>query len=387
MEGVLMSKYVLYSHFNSGNRGCEAITRSTIELLGLKSDDICVISDNIVVDKECGLDSIAKIVPIRSTKGIEGIRYAPFFMSSKLHIDPYASIKYKYEEVMLAEIKKGGFALSTGGDLYCYSEYRRLSYFSDIVKEIGANNVLWGCTIDEKMIDTKLVEELSKYDLITARDKRTFEVIKNLNMGVDLKYVPDTAFLLEPVEWDVSRYINSKEVIGINTSNFVINNKYFYCALIYLIKYLINNTEANILLIPHVFWKLQNDNLINKKIKKEFEKEERVIPVSESLNCQQIKYLISKLDCFMGARTHSMIAAYSSFVPALAFGYSVKAGYIADDLEIPKEFVVDGRDNLDPMELIKKYNLLCEADLRSHLKTMIPEVKNKILDAKKLLVQ
>ena len=46
-------------------------------------------------------------------------------------------------------------------------------------------------------------------------------------------------------------------------------------------------------------------------------------------NCMVIKGYISRCELFIGARTHATIAAYSTGVPTLVLGYSVKARGIA----------------------------------------------------------
>ena len=52
----------------------------------------------------------------------------------------------------------------------------------------------------------------------------------------------------------------------------------------------------------------------------------------EDHNCMELKGIISKCRFFVGARTHSTIAAYSMGIPTLVVGYSVKARGIARDL-------------------------------------------------------
>ena len=49
-------------------------------------------------------------------------------------------------------------------------------------------------------------------------------------------------------------------------------------------------------------------------------------------NAQQLKWVISQCSFFIGARTHATIAAYSTGVPTLVLGYSVKSKGIARDL-------------------------------------------------------
>jgi colanic acid/amylovoran biosynthesis protein len=64
-----------------------------------------------------------------------------------------------------------------------------------------------------------------------------------------------------------------------------------------------------------------NDEAIDGKMVKDLERFDRIF-VRESLT----------LEMFVGARTHATIAAYSSCVPTLVVGYSVKARGIARDI-------------------------------------------------------
>ena len=64
---------------------------------------------------------------------------------------------------------------------------------------------------------------------------------------------------------------------------------------------------------------------------KKFKLSNRVIFVQEN-NAMSLKYIISQCCMFIGARTHSTIAAYSTCVPTLVLGYSIKAKGIAKDL-------------------------------------------------------
>ena len=52
----------------------------------------------------------------------------------------------------------------------------------------------------------------------------------------------------------------------------------------------------------------------------------------EDQDAMRLKGIISQCRFFVGARTHSTIAAYSCCVPTLVVGYSVKAKGIARDL-------------------------------------------------------
>ncbi len=87
-------------------------------------------------------------------------------------------------------------------------------------------------------------------------------------------------------------------------------------------------------LIPHVFWTHDNDLDALGQIKARFADESRVLmlPQAEKLTATQLKGYISRLNALVTARTHASIAAYSTCVPTLVIGYSVKAKGIARDL-------------------------------------------------------
>jgi len=55
----------------------------------------------------------------------------------------------------------------------------------------------------------------------------------------------------------------------------------------------------------------------------------------------QIKYIIGNCKYFIGARTHSTIAALSSSIPTLSLAYSIKARGINKDLFGHEEYVLD----------------------------------------------
>ena len=54
--------------------------------------------------------------------------------------------------------------------------------------------------------------------------------------------------------------------------------------------------------------------------------------IPDTLNTREYKAIISQCKVFIGARTHSTIAAYSTCVPTFVFGYSIKSLGIAKDL-------------------------------------------------------
>jgi polysaccharide pyruvyl transferase WcaK-like protein len=88
-----------------------------------------------------------------------------------------------------------------------------------------------------------------------------------------------------------------------------------------------------------------------------------------------LKAFISQCRLFIGARTHATIAAYSSNVPALALGYSVKARGIARDIfGDEKGLVLPIQELSSARKLIDAFNELREreGDLRRRLEEVMP---------------
>ena len=83
---------------------------------------------------------------------------------------------------------------------------------------------------------------------------------------------------------------------------------------------------------------------------------------------------------FVGARTHATIAAYSSLVPTLVVGYSVKARGIARDLFGTEEnYVVPVQSLQDKEDLVNSFRWLLsrEREIRNHLEAVMPSYQEK----------
>src|SRR5690606_14821725 len=81
----------------------------------------------------------------------------------------------------------------------------------------------------------------------------------------------------------------------------------------------------------HVVWTYNNDLETLNEIYQKFNDTGRVVLIGDH-NCMELKGFIARCRMFIGARTHATIAAYSSMVPTLVVGYSVKARGIAIDI-------------------------------------------------------
>lgn len=95
----------------------------------------------------------------------------------------------------------------------------------------------------------------------------------------------------------------------------------------------------------------------------------------EDHSCEELKGYISRCRFFVGARTHATIAAYSSCVPTLVIGYSVKARGIARDLfGTESEYVLPVQELKAENQLTEAFkNLFCRNDaIQQRLSDILP---------------
>ena len=231
---------------------------------------------------------------------------------------------------------------------------------------------------------------MHNFNLIYARESLTESFLKGLGLK-NIYCLPDPAFVLKPEETALPKVFQQGDVIGINLSNFVIGDfnldTPFGSHIKELLDFILNETQLQVLLIPHVTWRGQDDRLVANNIKRLYSNNERVsVLCIDSINYCQIRYIISNCKFFIGARTHAVISAYSTCVPTLALGYSIKSKGIAKDLGISDNYVVNCKHN-DAHLLMDSFNyLLQNADaIKDNLVKVIPEYANKPYQARNLV--
>ena len=322
-----MKKKVLFMHTGSGNHGCEAIIRTTSKLLG-GPEGLSLWSFHAAEDRRYGADRTVEQL----------FRSEEVKRCSLAHLE--AMIRQKllkqsdaYMRVFIKTLFKNSIAISVGGDNYCYpwsAEYG--GKLDAMIRKVGARTVFWGCSIDEESITPSVREDLAQFDLITARETISYEILKKINPNTVL--VADPAFILDKTELPLPEGFQEGNTVGINISPLIM--EYGDDSLIWenyeqLIAYILNETDMSICLIPHVVWKGNDDLTTIERLYEKYAHSGRVCKVADH-NCMELKGFISRCRYFVGARTHATIAAYSTCVPTLVVGYSVKSKGIATDL-------------------------------------------------------
>ena len=379
-------KGIMYYHGGSGNRGCEAIVRSTNKILkNAGFTDVIVYSSNPSEDYSVHLEDAVAIEKICDKK-IEDV-HVLLRAVAKLYNKTFKS-EYIYYLLTAGRFRKidfkGNVALSVGGDHYCYAGGEQLlALHNREVKKNHGFSVLWGCSVEPELLTPMVVEDMKRYDAIFARESLTYNALKEKNLQNVFLY-PDPAFTLDYKETDFSRKMN-QNTIGINISTYAINgNDLGLKNYIELIGWLQDNTDMDICLIPHVFKSHTNDMKSNKTLYEALPNKDRVHLVDKEYSAEEMKGIIRKCRLFVGARTHSTIAAYSSCVPTVVVGYSVKALGIAQDIMGDNEnYVIPVQDMNSQYSLTEKVKSLIdnESKLRNHLHFVMPDYIRRSYDA------
>lgn len=287
-------------------------------------------------------------------------------------------MRYRFQEVLGKNLAP--LYLSIGGDMYCYelSKKEAITANSAFCKA-GAKTVLWGCSLEPELLqEPEVVEDMKRYALITSRESITTEALAAAGITENVKQFPDPAFTLQPEETKLPFGFQKGNTIGINISPMILQHETKDGITIEsyrrLIDYILEISDCHIALIPHVMWKHNDDRLTIKELYGVYQGNDRVVQFPD-MSCQKIKYVISKCRAFIGARTHATIAAYSSGVPTLVVGYSVKARGIARDLFGTEEHYVLPVQTLSaPEELINAYEWMMsrEGEIRARLSEIMP---------------
>lgn len=381
-----MGEIYFYFHAGSSNHGCEAIVRSTAELINCHP---VLVSTSPQQDYYYSIENIATIQG-KAPHNHNFMQKIFCVITSKI----FKTEKYGYELNSRYEAKAftpGSIALSIGGDNYCYGTAYNL-YLAAMNKQLkkrGIKTVLWGCSIEPEMVTPAMKKDFSKYDLIVARESISYNVLAALNSNTILAC--DPAFILPSEELPLPSTFLPNKTVGINLSP-LIQKKEKYTGITlenykHLIHYILEKTDYHIALIPHVVCSDNDDRTAMEPLYKEFQSTGRICLIPDC-NCQQLKGYIKRCKLFIGARTHATIAAYSTGVPTLVIGYSTKAIGIARDLfsydehyVLPVQKLVHADDITNSFIWLDNHS----EKISLHLKTIMPKYTSSILSAIKAI--
>lgn len=390
------NRLLMYMHAGSGNHGCEAIVNSVCHMV---KEKVTLLSYYGEEDEKYSLKDLCHIVSERRFEEHK-LAHVLYYGYRKITGDQESFIRYRYGDVMKG--KAVPLAISIGGDNYCYDNMLSdLRLANSAFNRKGVRTVLLGCSIEPELLRREdIVADLMRYHTIIARESITYEALKEMvnehagkidgrNGMPQILCYPDPAFTLKKKELPLPEGFAEGNTIGINVSPMIQDNEKesgitmeCYEA---LLRDIIDHTDFQIALIPHVVWARNDDRKPIHALYEKFRDTGRVVEIGDG-TCEELKGYISRCRLFVGARTHATIAAYSSCVPTLVVGYSVKARGIARDLFGQEEhYVLPVQSLRNRDDLVKEFQWLLsqEKEIREKLEKKMPDYRNRALETGK----
>jgi len=384
-----MNKIYFYAHGGSANHGCEAIVRGSLNILSNKNIKKKLFCFNKSSDIQYGLDKIIELeqlgpqILFKKTWKSELKKVFPksLFDFIKNRLKKGIRQNYCLTYNNLFDKEQIALYLSIGGDMYCYDNNDMLGQINKNLNSQNKKTILWGCSIEPHNIKENkiLIEDLKRYSLITARESLTYKALIDNGINKNTHLFPDPAFLLDKeVPTNLPNNFIPHNTVGLNLSPMVQNleqgSNIAYKNFVELMKYIINNTNMNIALVPHVVYENTNDLEPLTKLYKQFRNTNRVCLINKPYNACQLKGIISQCRFMIAARTHASIAAYSTQVPTLVIGYSVKAKGIAKDIFGDyKDYVLPVQELKEKTEVVEAFKNLMQNEnkIREHYKSFM----------------
>lgn len=167
---------------------------------------------------------------------------------------------------------------------------------------------------------------------VYVRDDRYTKKLKS--MGINYEKTRDLSAYMKPEPWDIRI---EKNAIGLNISGLAYSNQFYglenqfdqYPTLIERIIELFRSKECTVYLIPHSYDYTEpqrnNDDMVAcRSTYEKLQDKKNVVFVDKDLSAPQVKFLISKMNFFIGTRMHANFAAIYTNTPVFGLAYSYK---------------------------------------------------------------
>ncbi len=381
------------------NRGCEAIVRSSVDVLSKTFGELRFLlasfTDTAEVDAPCCCWSI----PLSD----ERPRWSRAWWKRQFNRvtrrpDDVAS----FLTPLRPHLERMSACFSIGGDGYSidYGHFivDRLVAMDELVKAAGIPLIILGASIGpfghEPDFERRIRKHFDKVDLIVVREPDSYEYLKALGVERNVELAPDPAFVLpsEPFALpDRAQSMIDAGCIGINLSPLLAKHRTggdlqrWVTLAGQVLHTIAERTDRPLVLIPHVFsrdrsiladdWVFLNEVLA----KGASSLLERVWLPPWGLTCTNLKWLISQTVAFIGARTHATIAALSTATPCISIAYSRKAAGLNRYLFRNTEWMIPAQEVTPDICSTRLLALLDNRDtVRLNLQSQMPQIAQRV---------
>jgi polysaccharide pyruvyl transferase WcaK-like protein len=350
------------------NKGEMAIYGGMLEIFKTLGDfKVAMLSNSTAVDRE-RYDNV-EIIDISKSLYISSETRGPFI---KLIVSVWALIQhlvflilYKFSgQRVLSVFRQQIWRVYVDADLVIIGHngafgiggglgaplYLMPIYIPLMAKFMGKPVVIFGGSIPrpiklKRMVSAIFRSVINKIDLVTLREAKSFENLKELGARTDHVYVlPDLAFLLPPADFCRGEEILTEQginrehgpLIGFTFTRQIASHacseldnteeKYRYHTemMATVTDAIIEQLNATVLFIPHCIGiaKDLDDRLVGEDIFNLCKNKEKVKLITKEYDPKELKALVGQCDLFIGERLHSVIGALSMCVPSLVVSFA-----------------------------------------------------------------
>ena len=369
------------------NHGSEAIVRGTVEILRRTFQKPRIVSVDLLH------------YPYRQVQeSDEGISHRPLyypkpgscqkllFQASKGLLTREVAYKL-YVRQILREMREADAVLFLGGDGFINKPYYPLACSHQALR-LKKVTVIWGASIGpfggSTFYRRRVFKHLRKLTGIFVRETTTQAYLADNNVSENVYLVDDPAFVMEPEEPADKEFIEKllPGTIGISLSSLFLRKTRFRnqikAGVYEIIEAVRRQFGRPIVLISHcVTDGISNDyELLNSVLRDNASSWPDVICLPRFMPAAEIKWVISRLHCLVGARTHATIAAFGSLVPTVSLVYSFKGIGINKRLFGGLAYVVTQEDYSAETVIEKLKLVLTDYDkISKTLEEKMPDVK------------
>jgi polysaccharide pyruvyl transferase WcaK-like protein len=295
--------------------------------------------------------------------------------------------------------------LALGGDNFSleYGVPYNFLGWNALARDAGLPSFIWGASIGPfsraPAFEKQFIRHARTLTRLFVRESETLAYLTRLGLEEKLYLAADPAFAMNPTKPSVEAE-GLEHAIGISLSplmaEFVTagNKTAWKDITVEILLAIAKASERPLVLIPHVNassatrscdpgWYYKDDYGFLSEVSRDRRLNGISIQLlSNELSAPELKYEISRLWAFAGARTHATIAAFSTGVPCISLAYSVKAMGLNRDIFGSTDFCLPP-SSLSPERLVSAFSELekSRAAILLRYKDVIPKLKQSALSA------
>ena len=394
-----MITFYLTGQLTLGNRGCEAIVRSTLAILKQEFGEVKILVPSNDIERD---------VEQWKNHEMDGVFFTPIYNKFLSRLWGLVLLKFpkignkhfplRIPSKLKKELSLVDAVLSIGGDNYTYEcNYPVwITMMDHYAHKLNKPTFLWSASVGpfskNPHVRDHMSVHLSKFSKIMVREGNSFEYLtKDLQLN-NVVQTSDPAFHLKMMEVQLESFwpLPAKSgVLGFNISSLINkikeNRLDVISECVDFLTYCVKEKDFSIVLIPHVTpldgSENNSDYFFMEELYKrlEIKLSNRISLCPDGYNAEQTKYIISKCRFLYAARTHATIASISLNIPTISIAYSQKAIGLNKDIFGHEDFVM-GLDDLHMDAFKDKLSslILNEEEVANYLAHRVPELKEAV---------